>query len=247
MILRRLAQNLREQNWTAIAIEFVLLVLGVFLGIQVANWNEDRQQAARQANYLERLRIDFVGIRDRIQQHDNAYRDMVEGGELILSLLRADADALKDIPVENSQMARAYDALLSNRIPPPLPATYIEMRSEGQLSHIANPELRDRLAEYDRVLGLLLEVSRLTGDNLNLQAPVLQRYFTSRTVIDVQAMSGIREELLAFDVAGMRGDRDFAVAVKLLHRNASNSRQMRRLQLEQVDKILALIEQEQRR
>ena len=43
MILRRLAHNLREQNWTAIAIEFVLLVLGVFLGIQVANWNEDRK------------------------------------------------------------------------------------------------------------------------------------------------------------------------------------------------------------
>lgn len=42
MILRRLAQNLREQNWTAIGIEFVLLVAGVFLGIQVANWNEAR-------------------------------------------------------------------------------------------------------------------------------------------------------------------------------------------------------------
>ena len=44
---RRLAQSLREQNWTTIFIEFVLLVLGVFLGIQVANWNEDRQLEAR--------------------------------------------------------------------------------------------------------------------------------------------------------------------------------------------------------
>jgi hypothetical protein len=40
MILRRFAQALNEQNWTAITIEFVLLVLGVFLGIQVANWNQ---------------------------------------------------------------------------------------------------------------------------------------------------------------------------------------------------------------
>ncbi len=37
MILRRFSQSLKEQNWTAIGIEFVLLVLGVFLGIQVAN------------------------------------------------------------------------------------------------------------------------------------------------------------------------------------------------------------------
>lgn len=37
MILRRLSQSFREQNWMAIGIEFVLLVAGVFLGIQVSN------------------------------------------------------------------------------------------------------------------------------------------------------------------------------------------------------------------
>ena len=42
MILSRLTQSMREQNWTAIWIEFVLLVGGVFLGIQVSNWNAAR-------------------------------------------------------------------------------------------------------------------------------------------------------------------------------------------------------------
>jgi hypothetical protein len=45
MILRRLAQQLREQNWTTILIEFVLLVCGVFLGIQAADGNEWRATA----------------------------------------------------------------------------------------------------------------------------------------------------------------------------------------------------------
>ncbi len=51
MILHRLSQLLKEQNWMAIGIEFVLLVVGVFLGIQVANWNEARgdQRAYRDA------------------------------------------------------------------------------------------------------------------------------------------------------------------------------------------------------
>ena len=44
MILRRFAEALKQQNWSAVAIEFVLLVLGVFLGIQVANWNETRRE-----------------------------------------------------------------------------------------------------------------------------------------------------------------------------------------------------------
>ena len=42
MILRRFSQALKEQNWPAIWIEFVLLVAGVFLGIQVSNWNQQR-------------------------------------------------------------------------------------------------------------------------------------------------------------------------------------------------------------
>jgi hypothetical protein len=42
MIHRRLSANLRTQNWTAIGIDFVLLVLGVYLGLLAANWNQQR-------------------------------------------------------------------------------------------------------------------------------------------------------------------------------------------------------------
>ncbi len=55
MILRRLAHNLREQNWTAIAIEFVLLVLGVFLGFQAQQWASER--AERQLGHVHLARI----------------------------------------------------------------------------------------------------------------------------------------------------------------------------------------------
>ena len=55
MLLRRLSQSLKEQNWTAISIEFVLLVAGVFLGIQVANWNEERADRLAYEAALGRL------------------------------------------------------------------------------------------------------------------------------------------------------------------------------------------------
>lgn len=47
MILHRLVTQWREQNWTAIAVEFVLLVVGVFLGLQASNWNDQRNQRAQ--------------------------------------------------------------------------------------------------------------------------------------------------------------------------------------------------------
>ena len=42
MILRRIIQHLRKQEWTAIGIDFVIVVVGVFVGLQVSNLNEAR-------------------------------------------------------------------------------------------------------------------------------------------------------------------------------------------------------------
>ena len=55
MILRRLTTAFRKQDWFTVAVETLIVVLGVFLGLQVNNWNEARQDRARAAVYTERL------------------------------------------------------------------------------------------------------------------------------------------------------------------------------------------------
>ena len=55
MILRRLTENLRAQNWTAITIEFLIVVVGVFLGTQVANWNQQRLAKVETQRMLAQL------------------------------------------------------------------------------------------------------------------------------------------------------------------------------------------------
>jgi hypothetical protein len=55
MILRRLTENLRAQNWTAITIEFLIVVIGVFIGTQVANWNQERLAKLETERMLEQL------------------------------------------------------------------------------------------------------------------------------------------------------------------------------------------------
>lgn len=55
MILRRITHTMSGQNWTAISIEFVLVVLGVFLGIMAANWNEERLERRETERLLDQL------------------------------------------------------------------------------------------------------------------------------------------------------------------------------------------------
>ena len=40
MFLRRITQYVKTQNWFAIFLDFIIVVFGVFIGIQIANWND---------------------------------------------------------------------------------------------------------------------------------------------------------------------------------------------------------------
>ena len=62
MILSRLTKAVREQNWFAVALEFVIVISGVAIGFQITAWNETRQDEAREALVLERLQTDFEVI-----------------------------------------------------------------------------------------------------------------------------------------------------------------------------------------
>jgi len=71
MLLRRVTQHVREQNWTAICIDLVIVVVGVFIGIQVSNWNEERE-----SHNAERA---FIGaVRDEIAQNISDTHGFVE-------------------------------------------------------------------------------------------------------------------------------------------------------------------------
>lgn len=144
MILRRLVRNLGEQNWTAIAIEFVLLVLGVFLGIQVANWNEDRLEQQRAHGFLERLAGDLDREQAAIDKRLEYIGQSIAYGEAALTWIEdgslADGSAWKTV--------MAY--FNASRILPysPINTTYQEMRSAGQLGLVRDADLRTALTEY---------------------------------------------------------------------------------------------------
>ena len=75
MILRRFSESLKQQNWAAIAIEFVLLVLGVFLGIQVANWNETRIERDLVRGHLSEIAQD-------LRTHEAIGEDLIDSAKM---------------------------------------------------------------------------------------------------------------------------------------------------------------------
>ena len=60
MILSRVIKHLKEQHWTAVFLDFVIVVVGVFVGLQAQQWYQSRHDRALEHQYLERLRNDFA-------------------------------------------------------------------------------------------------------------------------------------------------------------------------------------------
>ncbi len=58
MLLRRIIAHFRKQEWTAITIDFLIVVLGVFVATQVADWSAREADARRGDAYVQRLIAD---------------------------------------------------------------------------------------------------------------------------------------------------------------------------------------------
>lgn len=144
MILRRVIAHFRNQEWAAIFIDFVIVVLGVFVGIQVANWNEMRLEDQRAHGFLERLsgdldqelafidkRIAYIG---RSIAYGEAALEWVENGTL----------------TGGSAWQTVLAFVQASRILPysPVDSTYQEMRSAGELGLVRDAGLRTALTEY---------------------------------------------------------------------------------------------------
>lgn len=89
MILRRISQHVRDQNWFAVAIDFAIVVVGVFIGIQVSNWNAARAEDARERLLLGELRAELAESVRQLTIKRNAYDQVGRSGREALAFLDA--------------------------------------------------------------------------------------------------------------------------------------------------------------
>lgn len=89
MILQRLATSIRRQDWFTVAIETLIVVLGVFLGIQLGNWNEARAERAQETELLRALHQEMETSMRLTEQKTDAIRQVVAAGKRSLAFLEA--------------------------------------------------------------------------------------------------------------------------------------------------------------
>ncbi len=96
MILRRIAEHVKAQNWTAVALDFIIVVIGVFAGIQLGNWNEARAHRAGERAFLAQLRDELDASAEAIAYQSRFVAEVVASGRRAVAYLKGGEDCATD-------------------------------------------------------------------------------------------------------------------------------------------------------
>ena len=229
MILRRIVQHLKEQNWTAVAIELVILILGVFIGTQVSNWNQQRVTEQQAAVFTQHLRED-------LREEDWGYQLLTAYNEQVLANAERAVNALDGtVPMPDEALlvsayrATQYKQKLRRR------ATYDELISTGAIGLIRDRALRDTamrlysLTTMDNMaregmqsryreafrLSLPTVVQRALGKNCGDRPISVLDYQSIGSVLEYPCSTGLSPEVIAASVKALRDNRELVPLLRL--------------------------------
>jgi hypothetical protein len=144
MIPRRVAEHAKAQNWVAVALDLLIVVVGVFIGIEVANWNQARQDRQEERRYYGQLLVDLRGDLELFSQAERRADNHDEAAQLVIDRLGGKAPS----QVSPGRMATALHYAGFIFIPYASRGTYNELVSTGNLRLLRNPELKTEIANY---------------------------------------------------------------------------------------------------
>ena len=140
MFMRRIADALRRQEWTTILIEFVLVIVGVLVALQLDQWKDALAENAEEKRLLTAVRDDVQQDILDLENTKLALDSVADFGTTALAFLEQGdcADACWPTLVAFFHASQWMDVQLNK-------ATYEEVRRAGLPRDLS---LRNALAQY---------------------------------------------------------------------------------------------------
>ena len=154
MILRRFAGAVKKQDWTTVTIEFLIVVIGIFAGLQANDWAQERQDRKDEKAALGRLFEEMLVVNRELEGFIARTNRRNSVRRAALGFVESDAP----VP-ENETLLKVGINTLANFLPViPVTAVYEELQSSGQFQLVQNPGLRADIAQFHAGLEWLNEV-----------------------------------------------------------------------------------------
>ncbi len=210
MLLRRMIEHVKAQNWTAVGLDFVIVVMGVFLGIQFSNWNDSRSAARAERQILNRLHDEIDSI-EEAQSEVLAFAasrfEELTSARLVL-LGKSDRDLLTD--AECTQLGNSHLPLTPQLVLPLLE----ELSATGDIALIKDETVVGAIANLSLISATTDKVST---ELRPFRVPLATR-FSNHMTFELKASSDPADVdgydvLFSCDTASMKNDTGFLNAM----------------------------------
>ncbi|MBX3430522.1 MAG: hypothetical protein KF779_13155 [Hyphomonadaceae bacterium] len=161
MILRRVIAHLRKQEWTAIAIDFVIVVLGVFVGLQVSNWNAARSERSAEIRYLAAMEEDVAYSIEKLEELITSMERQEEARAALYAFSLDPQDTMEP-ELRDRLIAHGLFHLATFRV---RQVTYEALKGSGRLNAISSPAL---ISALQSLSAEVTEVERRERDELQV-------------------------------------------------------------------------------
>jgi len=146
MIFRRFNEHVRNQNWFAVGLDLIVVVVGIYIGLQADAWMSAKADRQLEREYLQRLLADMEESID--QQRDNiaVFDDSTAAIDYI-------AQFIKDGAAENVNEKSLVKGLNSiGWVAPPSTnmITLRELQTSGNISLIRDVSIRTAIGRFER-------------------------------------------------------------------------------------------------
>ena len=141
MILRKLADAIKEQNWSTVVLEILIVVVGIFIGLQVDGWNEGRKKQQDIEVQLLRIADDAAVL---IAETDRLIVDFeirIARAQIALAVLDGTPLTEANTPAFEQALEESFQL---NEVEVNLPGLNILMNS-GDIDQVADANARDAL------------------------------------------------------------------------------------------------------
>ena len=206
MIVKHVTEALRRQDWVAVAIEFLLIVVGVLLAFQINEWASEREARAERQAATERLMSEAEEDVLYFEQHIKERQGIIADLSFALDRLQQGKWSRTDEARIRSGVTRSV--YLGSPAPPS--GIYDELVASGMLGQIGDPSLRSSIGVFQSKVA---DLSRLFA-HIEQIAPQLDREESIWYSYDA---TGSRPARLDIDFAALQRDRKLKSSLALMN------------------------------
>ncbi len=147
MILRHLANSFRKQDWFTVVLEVLIVVVGIFIGLQVDDWNQARKEKNQEQEIIASLRVEVnnnIAAYEATRLSLDAEQAMLRGYyDYLTGTNNVQPDQL-DLLGVLCRVGLGRDTTYDNTI-------YEELISTGRTAIISKDAVRAALRQYKRI------------------------------------------------------------------------------------------------